>query len=66
MPAAVRERLFTDAAISTKVGGTGLGSPIVADVVRRHHGHITVDSEPTRARSSIDLPLRQAAGERLP
>ncbi|MBW3636631.1 MAG: GAF domain-containing protein, partial [Armatimonadetes bacterium] len=41
----VSQRLFTDEAISTKPGGTGLGTRIVADVVRRHHGHIAVQSE---------------------
>jgi signal transduction histidine kinase len=44
MPVHVRERLFTDQAISTKPGGTGLGTRIVAGVVKRHNGTITVDS----------------------
>jgi signal transduction histidine kinase len=46
MPPEVREKLFTDAAISTKPGGTGLGTRIVAGVVRRHGGTIEVSSEP--------------------
>lgn len=45
MPPEVRERLFTKRAISTKFGGTGLGTKIVKDVVDAHSGHITVDSE---------------------
>jgi signal transduction histidine kinase len=60
MPPAVRDRLFTDEAISTKVGGTGLGTRIVADVVRRHHGHISVQSEPGKGTIfTLLLPLRQ-------
>jgi signal transduction histidine kinase len=45
MPPEVRERLFTKRAISTKFGGTGLGTKIVKDVVDAHGGRITVDSE---------------------
>jgi signal transduction histidine kinase len=45
MPPDVRARLFTKRAISTKFGGTGLGTKIVKDVVDAHGGHITVDSE---------------------
>jgi signal transduction histidine kinase len=45
MPPEVRERLFTKRAISTKFGGTGLGTKIVKDVVDAHSGQITVDSE---------------------
>lgn len=60
MPSVVRDRLFTDEAISTKPGGTGLGTRIVADVVRRHHGHIAVQSEPGKGTTfTLLLPLRQ-------
>jgi signal transduction histidine kinase len=60
MPPTVRDKLFTDEAISTKVGGTGLGTKIVADVVRRHHGHIAVQSEPGAGTIfTLLLPLRQ-------
>jgi signal transduction histidine kinase len=45
MPPEVKARAFTDNAISTKVGGTGLGTKIVGDVVRAHAGEISVDSE---------------------
>lgn len=45
MPPEVRERLFTENAISTKAGGTGLGTRIVKNAVDAHGGVITVESE---------------------
>lgn len=60
MPEHVRKRLFTDETVSTKPGGTGLGTRIVARVVRRHNGTITVQSEEGRGTTfSIRLPLRR-------
>lgn len=45
IPEAVRSRLFTREAISTKKGGTGLGTSVAARVVQEHGGTIAVDSE---------------------
>ena len=54
----VRESLFTYQAISRKVGGTGLGTKIVKDVVDAHGGRITVASEPgVGASFHITLPV---------
>jgi signal transduction histidine kinase len=45
MPENVRKRLFTKDAISTKAGGTGLGTMIIKKAVDAHLGTITVHSE---------------------
>ncbi len=60
MPEHVRERMFTDSAISTKPGGTGLGTRIVKNVVEAHHGTIRVDSEPGEGTTfTIHIPAEQ-------
>jgi len=57
MPPDVRDRLFTKRAISTKPGGTGLGTKIVKDVVDAHGGTIWVESElGTGTKIHIRLP----------
>jgi signal transduction histidine kinase len=59
MPEHVRNKLFTNEAISTKAGGTGLGTRIVGEVVRRHNGKITVQSQLGQGTVfCISLPLR--------
>ena len=45
MSSAVCKSLFTADAISLKVGGTGLGTKVVKDVIDAHGGQITVDSQ---------------------
>lgn len=62
IPAHVRERLFTHEAVSTKVGGTGLGTRIVMGIVQRHNGTITVESEVGAGSTfTITLPLRHTS-----
>jgi len=46
MPPEIRDRLFSARAVSTKKGGTGLGTKIVKDVVDAHKGKIWVESAP--------------------
>ena len=58
MPPEVRERLFTNNAISTKAGGTGLGTKIVKDAIDAHQGTIRVEStEGVGTSFHITLPI---------
>jgi len=58
IPKEVLDKLFTDDAVSTKPGGTGLGTRIIGDVVKIHGGTIAVDSEVgVGTTMSIRLPL---------
>lgn len=66
MPPHVRDRMFTESAISTKPGGTGLGTRIVKNVVDAHHGSIRVDSEEGKGTTfTILLPAVQPRGEQV-
>jgi signal transduction histidine kinase len=58
MPAHIRERLFSARAVTTKKGGTGLGTKIVKDVIDAHHGKVWVESEEGRGTTfHLQLPL---------
>jgi len=58
MPEHVRAKLFTKDAVSTKPGGTGLGTKIVGNVVEAHGGHIAVASAPGQGTAfTIRIPL---------
>jgi signal transduction histidine kinase len=60
MPEHVRAAMFTDNAVSTKVGGTGLGTRIVKNVVDAHHGTIVVHSEQGKGTEFImRIPFQQ-------
>lgn len=61
MPSHIRERLFSARAVTTKKGGTGLGTKIVKDVVDAHRGTIRVESTPgVGTIFHIELPLSPA------
>lgn len=62
-----RESLFTYQAISRKVGGTGLGTKIVKDVIDAHGGHIEVETELGNGTSfHITLPVNGPVIRTLP
>ncbi len=57
MDAATRARIF-DPTFTTKLTGHGLGLAVVRSVVARHHGRISVESEPAAGTTfRIELPL---------
>jgi signal transduction histidine kinase len=59
----IRDRLFSANAVSTKKGGTGLGTKIVKDVVDAHKGKIWVESEPGGGTTfQLRLPLDPTTG----
>jgi signal transduction histidine kinase len=60
MPPEIRDRLFSARAVSSKKGGTGLGTKIVKDVMDAHNGQITVESEVEKGTTfHIRLPIDQ-------
>jgi signal transduction histidine kinase len=62
IPEEVRALLFTEQAKSTKVGGTGLGTKIVKNVVDAHGGTIVVESQQGVGTTfRIRVPMRQPA-----
>ena len=57
MPEEVQRKLFTDSAVSTKPGGTGLGTRIVRRIVEQHGGTPFVASAPGRGTTfTLRLP----------
>lgn len=61
VPEDVRHRLFTEHVVSTKPGGTGLGTRIVKNVVDAHGGRISVGGAPGHgAVFTMRLPLKNA------
>ncbi len=64
IPPEIKDKLFTEQAVSTKPTGTGLGTKIVANVVEAHGGKIEVESEQGKGTTiTIKLPLRRQKEE---
>ncbi|SFH61880.1 ATP-binding protein [Modicisalibacter xianhensis] len=66
--AAIRDHLFEPFTTTKAPGqGTGLGLPLVYNIVREHHGHIRIDSPPPDrthgTRITVWLPRTQQDGE---
>jgi len=60
MPDEVKDSLFSVRVVSRKVGGTGLGTKIVKDVIDVHHGRISVESVMGKGTTfHIHLPIVQ-------
>jgi signal transduction histidine kinase len=58
IPDEILAKLFTDEAVSTKPGGTGLGTRIVKKAVDAHGGRVEVDSRPGSGSTfTIFLPI---------
>ena len=67
MPEEVQKKLFTDAAFSTKPGGTGLGTRIVRRIVEQHGGTPSVASEPGLGTTfTLRLPRMPQPPQALP
>jgi signal transduction histidine kinase len=65
MPPEIRDRLFGARTVTTKKGGTGLGTKIVKDVVAAHKGTIIVHSElGVGTTFNISLPLDPTGPQR--
>lgn len=64
IPPGAQARLFEPFFTTKEPGkGTGLGLNISYNIVRKHHGEITVDSRPGQTRFVVSIPVGEAARE---
>ena len=60
IPASIRDQMF-DPFVTTKLGGTGLGLPVVHRAIEAHRGLVFVDSGSSGTRFTVLLPRTQTA-----
>jgi two-component system sensor histidine kinase PilS (NtrC family) len=60
IPAAIRDQMF-DPFVTTKLGGTGLGLPVVHRAIEAHRGLVFVDTGSAGTRFTVLLPRTQTA-----
>jgi two-component system NtrC family sensor kinase len=62
MPEEVQKRVFEPFFTTKPAGkGTGLGLSISADIIRKHHGTISVASEPGKGTTfTVRLPVEKS------
>ena len=65
MDSEVLKKIFDPFFTTKKIGeGTGLGLSISYGIIEKHHGHISVTSEPERGTCfTVTLPFTQPANE---
>jgi len=62
-----RSRIFDPFFTTKDVKGTGLGLSVAYGIVSRHHGRITVESEPDRGTVfTLDFPMGEVEREEVP
>ncbi len=57
------ERLYRSPSVQNKVTGSGLGLSIAQNIVRAHHGDLTVTSRPGETTFSLTLPADHKGGK---
>ena len=63
VPERAKANLFSPFQGSSRSGGTGLGLPIAAELVRLHGGTIVLEDTPTGSRFRVVIPDRGEEGE---
>jgi signal transduction histidine kinase len=58
------ERLYRSPSVQHQILGSGLGLSIAQNIVRAHHGELTVTSRPGETTFRLTLPVDQKGGQR--
>jgi signal transduction histidine kinase len=58
------ERLYRSPSVQHQIPGSGLGLSIAQDIVRAHHGDLSVTSHPGETTFRLTLPVDQQGGRR--